>query len=74
MRSLPGLVAAGPLREAGGGAEHLGCGVFVSLSVSAPGPRRLKGFSRGQVRTAKTKTYISSAWKLSWSVMATRYF
>lgn len=45
----PGLVAACPLREAGGGSEHLGCGVFVSLSVSAPpGPRRQKGFAQGR--------------------------
>lgn len=28
----------------GSGAEHLGCGVFVSVSERAPGPRGLKGF------------------------------
>lgn len=51
----PALTVAGPLRREGGGAEHLGCGVFVSLSVSAPGPRRRRGSTSRQVRKQPNK-------------------
>lgn len=52
MSSPLGLMAAGPLRGAGGGAEqHLGCGVFVSVSERS-WAEAAERISRGQVRTA----------------------
>lgn len=41
----------------GRGASWLRC-FCLSLSVSAPGPRRLKGFPKGQVRTANNFPFL----------------
>lgn len=48
-------------RRGRGRAEHLGCGVFVSLSVSAPWAAAAERISGGQVGQKKKNTRISSS-------------